>query len=104
MLAVEQKLGKPYSGLQVRLNPIEYYLPTTNKLSYLAGISITVGLIRICFPESQSFVEAKKAGKRTMNAGEFWRETISMLGKEWRMCVYCVILMTWVCYGRYSSS
>lgn len=84
--------------------PIEYYLPTTNNLSCSAGISIAVGLVRICFPESQSFIEAKKAGKRTMNAGEFWRETISMLGKEWRMCVYCIILMTWVCYERYSSS
>ncbi|KAK4862398.1 hypothetical protein LT330_002531 [Penicillium expansum] len=68
-----------------------------------AGISITVGLIRICFPESQSFVEAKKAGKRTMNAGEFWRETISMLGKEWRMCVYCVILMTWFNFYSHTS-
>lgn len=31
-----------------------------------------------------------------MTAGEFWRETIAMLGKEWRMCIYCIILMTWV--------
>ncbi|KAJ5187400.1 hypothetical protein N7449_010394 [Penicillium cf. viridicatum] len=68
-----------------------------------AGISIAVGLVRICFPESQSFIEAKKAGKRTMNAGEFWRETISMLGKEWRMCVYCVILMTWFNFYSHTS-
>lgn len=39
-----------------------------------------------------------------MKAGEFWRETISMLGKEWRMCVYCIILMTWVCFDRYLGS
>lgn len=77
--------------------PVESCLPTTNVLLCAAGISIAVGLVRICFPESQSFIEAKKAGKRTMKAGEFWRETISMLGKEWRMCVYCIILMTWVC-------
>ncbi|KAJ6180470.1 hypothetical protein N7519_010931 [Penicillium mononematosum] len=68
-----------------------------------AGISIAVGLVRICFPESQSFIEAKKAGKRTMKAGEFWRETISMLGKEWRMCVYCIILMTWFNYYSHTS-
>ncbi|KAJ5373872.1 Major facilitator superfamily domain general substrate transporter [Penicillium concentricum] len=68
-----------------------------------AGISIAVGFIRICFPESQSFIEAKKAGKRTMTAGEFWRETISMLGKEWRMCIYCVILMTWFNFYSHTS-
>lgn len=84
--------------------PTEYCLSTTNNFFYAAGISIAVGLVRICFPESQSFIEAKKAGKRTMNAGEFWRETISMIGKEWRMCVYCIILMTWVRYDWYSSS
>ncbi|KGO77772.1 Major facilitator superfamily domain, general substrate transporter [Penicillium italicum] len=68
-----------------------------------AGISIAVGLVRICFPESQSFIEARKAGKRAMNAGEFWRETTSMLGKEWRMCVYCVILMTWFNFYSHTS-
>ncbi|CAI7662682.1 unnamed protein product [Penicillium glandicola] len=68
-----------------------------------AGISIAVGFVRMCFPESQSFVEAKKAGKRTMNAGEFWRETISMLGKEWRMCIYCIILMTWFNFYSHTS-
>lgn len=83
---------------------IEYCLPVTNNHSCAAGISIAIGLIRICFPESQSFIEARKSGKRTMNAGEFWRETVSMLGKEWRMCIYCVILMTWVCHNRYSGS
>ncbi|OQE39018.1 hypothetical protein PENCOP_c007G07546 [Penicillium coprophilum] len=68
-----------------------------------AGISIAVGFIRICFPESQSFIEAKKSGKRTMTAGEFSRETISMLGKEWRMCIYCVILMTWFNFYSHTS-
>lgn len=48
------------------------------------------------FPESKQFLEAKKAGKQHTSAREFWKETRSMVGKEWRMCVYCVILMTWV--------
>ncbi|KAJ5096110.1 hypothetical protein NUU61_005466 [Penicillium alfredii] len=68
-----------------------------------AGISIGVGLIRMLFPESKQFLEAKKAGKRTMTAGEFWRETRGMLAKEWRMCVYCVILMTWFNYYSHTS-
>lgn len=61
-----------------------------------AGLSIGVGLIRILFPESKQFLEAKKAGKRTMTAAEFSKETRSMLGRQWKLCVYCIILMTWV--------
>jgi hypothetical protein len=62
-----------------------------------AGASIGVGLIRICFPESKQFLEAKKAGKKAGDPGAFWRETKQMLGQEWKMCIYCIILMTWVC-------
>lgn len=61
-----------------------------------AGISILIGLVRICFPESKQFIEAKKAGKRAKAPGVFWQETKKMLKQEWRMCVYCIILMTWV--------
>jgi hypothetical protein len=104
VLAVQQKVGRPCSGLQVSLvSTLTAAWVITNNLSCSAGISIGVGLIRICFPESQTFIEAKKSGKRTMKAGEFWRETRTMLAKEWRMCVYCVILMTWVCYYRYHN-
>ncbi|CAG8181395.1 unnamed protein product [Penicillium salamii] len=68
-----------------------------------AGISIAVGLVRICFPESKAFIESKQSGKRTMTAGEFWRETIAMLGKEWKMCIYCIILMTWFNFYSHTS-
>ncbi|KAJ5309022.1 hypothetical protein PENANT_c020G10224 [Penicillium antarcticum] len=68
-----------------------------------AGLSIGIGLLRACFPESKQFLEAKKAGKRTMSAGEFWKETRAMLAKEWRMCVYCIILMTWFNYYSHTS-
>ncbi|KAL2355941.1 hypothetical protein BJ546DRAFT_824922, partial [Cryomyces antarcticus] len=63
-----------------------------------AGISIGVGLIRICFPESKQFIEAKKAGKNGVSAGAFWVETKAMLKAEWRMVVYCIFLMTWFNY------
>lgn len=65
-----------------------------------AGLSIAVGLIRICFPESKQFLEAKKAGKKSATAGEFMRETRHMLRLEWKMCVYCIILMTWFNFYR----
>lgn len=68
-----------------------------------AGISIAVGLIRICFPESKQFIEAKKAGKNAKAPGVFWQETRKMLGQEWKMCIYCIILMTWFNYYSHTS-
>lgn len=61
-----------------------------------AGLSIGVGLIRVLFPESKQFTEARKAGKRAQAPGVFWQETKKMLRQEWKMCIYCIILMTWV--------
>lgn len=68
-----------------------------------AGLSIGVGLIRICFPESQQFLDAKKAGKKASSPGTFWRETRTMVVQEWKMFVYCVILMTWFNYYSHTS-
>lgn len=60
-----------------------------------AGLSIGVGLLRMCFPESKQFIEAKKNGHRSVAPGQFWRETKTMLAQEWKMCIYCIFLMTW---------
>ncbi|KAL7791434.1 MFS general substrate transporter [Trichoderma ceciliae] len=68
-----------------------------------AGLSIAVGLLRIPFPESQQFLEAKKSGKKASSPGAFWRETKTMLAKEWKMCIYCIILMTWFNFYSHTS-
>lgn len=68
-----------------------------------AGLSIAVGFIRICFPESRQFHELKKEGHKGPNAAEFWHETKRMLAAEWKMCVYCIILMTWFNYYSHTS-
>ncbi|KAI9924933.1 hypothetical protein ASPWEDRAFT_118818 [Aspergillus wentii DTO 134E9] len=68
-----------------------------------AGISIGVGLVRVLFPESKQFLEAKKAGKKSTDLGSFMGETKRMLGQEWKMCIYCVILMTWFNYYSHTS-
>lgn len=60
-----------------------------------AGISIGVGIIRCFFPESKQFIEARKAGKINASPGAFWKETRVMLAQEWKICIYCIILMTW---------
>lgn len=73
------------------MNPFERLL--THYTS--AGISIAVGLVRICFPESQQFLEARKSGKKSASAGEFWKSTKRMLVQEWKMSIYCILLMTW---------
>lgn len=61
-----------------------------------AGLSIGVGIIRMLFPESKQFIEARKAGKKARAPGAFWAETKKMLAQEWRMTLYCIVLMTWV--------
>ncbi|KAJ4148436.1 hypothetical protein LMH87_002905 [Akanthomyces muscarius] len=68
-----------------------------------AGLSIAVGLIRMLFPESQQFIEAKKMGKKASSPGAFWRETKIMVAKEWKMCVYCIFLMTWFNFYSHTS-
>ncbi|KAH6893113.1 major facilitator superfamily domain-containing protein [Thelonectria olida] len=68
-----------------------------------AGISIAVGIIRIFFPESQQFLEARAKGKSATSPGAFWRDCKRMLAAEWKMCVYCVILMTWFNYYSHTS-
>lgn len=67
-----------------------------------AGLSIGVGIIRAFFPESQQFIEARKAGKQGNIASRFWAETWQMLRQEWRLCIYCIILMTWFNCKRHS--
>ncbi|KAI1333902.1 major facilitator superfamily domain-containing protein [Xylariaceae sp. FL0016] len=67
-----------------------------------AGLSILAGLLRCCFPESRQFREAKKANQH-VTAGDFWNETKAMLAKEWRLCIYCIILMTWFNYYSHTS-
>ncbi|KAG5923012.1 hypothetical protein E4U53_003611 [Claviceps sorghi] len=68
-----------------------------------AGFSIVIGLVRILFPESQQFLDARARGKKSSSPGAFWRETRTMLAKEWKMCVYCIILMTWFNYYSHTS-
>ncbi|KAI1463249.1 MFS general substrate transporter [Daldinia caldariorum] len=67
-----------------------------------SGLSIGAGLLRCVFPESRQFIEAKDAGQH-ITANDFWKETKSMIAKEWRMCVYCVFLMTWFNYYAHAS-
>ena len=59
-----------------------------------AGLSIGVGLIRCCFPESKQFLESRKNGNKRA-PGAFWQETKLMLAQQWKMCIYTIILMTW---------
>lgn len=68
-----------------------------------AGISIAVGIIRCFFPESQQFIEARRAGKDAAAPSAFWRETKVMLKQEWKMCIYCIILMAWFNYYSHTS-
>ncbi|RYC55444.1 hypothetical protein CHU98_g10770 [Xylaria longipes] len=67
-----------------------------------AALSFAAGLLRCCFPESEQFREAKASGKQ-ITASDFWAETKDMLAKEWRISVYCIILMSWFNYYSHTS-
>lgn len=68
-----------------------------------AGLSIAVGIVRCFFPESKQFIEAKAAGHKSGGARAFWIETKIMLAKEWKMVIYCIILMTWFNFYSHTS-
>lgn len=74
-----------------------------------AGLSIGVGVIRAVFPESKQFIEARKHKKehpelhKDGGARAFWGDCKKMLVKEWRMCIYCIFLMTWFNYYSHTS-
>lgn len=68
-----------------------------------AGLSIGVGVIRILFPESKQFIAAKEAGHKSIGAAAFWKETRFMIRQEWKMVVYCIILMTWFNFYSHTS-
>ncbi|KAK1760164.1 general substrate transporter [Echria macrotheca] len=68
-----------------------------------AGASIAVGVVRAFFPESQQFLEARKAGKKNVNPSAFWQEMKTMMAQEWRLALYCIILMTWFNFYSHTS-
>lgn len=65
-------------------------------------MSFAVGFARLLFPESKQFIEARKNSKGSGTANfrkSFW----TMLKKEWRTCVYAIILMSWFNWFSHSS-
>lgn len=65
-----------------------------------AGMSFGVGCLRLCFPESSQFVQAKKEGKKGASTGAFLKEFGSCVKTEWRRIIYCVVLMVSGVEGR----
>lgn len=55
------------------------------------------------FPESKQFLEAKAQGKKATSPGAFWQDVRKMLAREWKMSIYCIILMTWFNYYSHTS-
>jgi len=56
-------------------------------------MSFAVGLLRLCFPESSQFIEAKKNGKKGAGTSAFLSQFGSCIKQEWKRIIYCVILM-----------
>ncbi|KAL3469555.1 major facilitator superfamily domain-containing protein [Aspergillus californicus] len=69
-----------------------------------AGLSFTIALVRACFPESRPVVNAQAQGHdHGVSPGEFFQSVKLMLREEWRMCIYCVLFMTWFNYLSHTS-
>lgn len=67
-----------------------------------AGMSFTVGFLRLVFPESKQFIEARAANKGQGTAA-FRKNFTAMLKKEWKICVYAIVLMSWFNWFSHSS-
>jgi len=64
-----------------------------------AAASIAVGFIRLGFPESRQFIEAKKSGNRGAHSAAFKKEIKKVLRLEWKMiCTFtCCYVSANVC-------
>ncbi|SAM68120.1 probable carboxylic acid transport protein JEN1 [Ustilago bromivora] len=67
-----------------------------------AGFSFVVGFLRLLWPESKQFIEARKAtkGQGTKN---FRKSFTTMLCKEWKVCIFAIIIMSWFNWFSHSS-
>lgn len=68
-----------------------------------AGMSFTVGFMRLVFPESKQFIEAHKQSQRGANVNNFRKNFWTMLKSEWRVCIYATILMSWFNWLSHTS-
>lgn len=50
-----------------------------------AGASIGVGCLRLLFPESRQFIEAKKTGNRGAHSAQFKKDLGKIFKCEWKM-------------------
>ncbi|PWN32944.1 MFS general substrate transporter [Meira miltonrushii] len=68
-----------------------------------AGLSFLSGFLRLAFPESKQFIEARKQAGRGNGLQNFRNNFGKMLKKEWKVCVYSIILMSWFNWFSHSS-
>lgn len=67
-----------------------------------AGFSFAVGFLRLFWPESKQFTEASKATKGS-GTKNFRKSFTDMLKKEWKVCIYAIIIMSWFNWFSHSS-
>ncbi|GAC73767.1 hypothetical protein PANT_9c00292 [Moesziomyces antarcticus T-34] len=67
-----------------------------------AGFSFAVGFLRLLWPESKQFIEARNASKGS-GTKNFRKSFFGMLKKEWKTCIFAIILMSWFNWFSHSS-
>lgn len=68
-----------------------------------AGLSFACGFLRLFFPESKQFVEARKNKAKGADSSLFIKNFGAMLKQEWKVCIYAIILMSWFNWFSHSS-
>ncbi|KAF8758995.1 transporter [Rhizoctonia solani] len=58
-----------------------------------AGASFFVGLVRMCFPESEQFRRAKEQGQKGGHTKQFMKEAGVVVKTQWHRIIYACILM-----------
>ncbi|ODQ51814.1 MFS general substrate transporter [Saitoella complicata NRRL Y-17804] len=68
-----------------------------------AALTALVGFLRLLFPESKQFLEAKAQGRQGGHAKASMREARVQVRVHWRRCVYAVVLMAGFNFMSHSS-
>ncbi|EST06465.1 Major facilitator superfamily [Kalmanozyma brasiliensis GHG001] len=67
-----------------------------------AGFSFVVGFLRLAWPESKQFIEARKASKGS-GTKNFRKSFTACLRAEWKVCLFAIVLMSWFNWFSHSS-
>jgi len=61
-----------------------------------AGLTLSVAIARVFFPESKQFIEAKRSGEQATGRKKvklFWQDGKSIMKEYWKRALYAIVMM-----------